>query len=367
MEHVEIAIAGGGIAGASLAYFLAGRRSLAILEPEDAPGYHATGRSAAEFVLRYNAEPVNRLAALAKPFFDQPPEGFADVPLLVPRGSLILAGQERVEQLAAQFAIERQAAEGLTWLDRDAALERLPILNPDYVAAAYHDPHFHDIEVDALLQGYLKGVRRGGGSLRLKAGILAARHDGHRWQIETAAGALTADILVNAAGAWADSLAVLAGVQPLPVTPLRRTAILVDLPEGMESAGMPEVNEVADDFYFKPDGGRLFVSPADEHPSPACDAQPKEIDIAWAAHHLETATTLSVRRVAKSWAGLRSFTPDRLPAVGFDPAQPAFFWLVGQGGYGILTSPALGSLSAGLLLGAAPDALSTAFSPARFR
>ena len=303
MDHVEIAIAGGGIAGASLAYFLAGRRSVALLEREAAPGYHATGRSAAEFVLRYNAPVVNALAARAKPFFDAPPEGFAEVPLLIPRGSLILAGAERVDMLHAQFETERRAAEGLQLLSRDEAIAMLPILNPDYVAAAYHDPHFWDIEVDALLQAYLKGARRAGAQLHLGCEILSARHDGHRWTIETGSGTLTADILVNAAGAWADPLAALAEVTPLGITPLRRTASLVDVPEGISLRDMPEVNEVADDFYFKPDGGRIFVSPADEHPSPPCDAQPEEIDIAWAAHHLETATPLPVRRVAKSRAG----------------------------------------------------------------
>jgi glycine/D-amino acid oxidase-like deaminating enzyme len=349
LGHVDIAIVGGGIAGVSLAFFLGNACSVALLEKEDQLGYHATGRSAAEFVLNYNAPEIRALARIAKPFFDAPPQGFADVPLLVPRGGLVVADAERAEMLASQYAALKPDHPGLLRLTAEEAVARAPFLDPAAIADAYYDPEYWDIEVDALMQGYLRAARKAGHRILTRAGLRSASHDGTRWTLETEAGRLTADILVNAAGGWADPVAALAGVRPLGVTPMRRTAILADLPEGMDAATLPEINAVDDRFYFKPDGGRLLVSPADETPCEPGDVQPEEIDVAWAVHHLEENTTLRIRRVGTAWAGMRSFTPDRLPAVGFAPDHPAFFWLAGQGGYGILTSPALGQLAASLL------------------
>ncbi len=356
--HVDIAIVGGGIAGISLAYFLSqSGRSVLILEREEQPGYHSTGRSAAEFVLNYNAPDVQALARIAKPFFDDPPEGFASVPLLIQRGGLVIADAEHAARLERQFEDLLPHVPGLLRLTPEEAVERAPFLDASAIAAAYFDPEYWDIDVDALMQGYLRAARKAGTRLLTKAGLIEARHDGNRWQIVTAAGALTAGVLVNAAGGWADQVANLAGVKPLGITPMRRTAILVDLPEGIDAASLPEVNAVDDSFYFKPDGGRLLVSPADETPCEPADVQPEELDIAWAVHHLESNTSLRVRRVDTSWAGMRSFAPDRLPVVGFAADHPAFFWLAGQGGYGILTSPALGQLAAAILGGGDPGAL----------
>lgn len=374
MDRVDIAIIGGGIAGASLAFFLGQGLTVAILEAEEQPGYHATGRSAAEFVLNYNPPEIRALARAAKPFFDQPPEGFADIPLLVPRGGLVIAHEEDRDAFEAQFADLQPRVPGLSRLSVEEAVAKMPLLDPATFAAAYFDPEYWDIEADQLLQYYLRHARRAGVTLRLKSPVLSARRMDDGWQIETPSGTLQARILVNAAGGFADPVAERCGVAPLGVTPLRRTAILVDLPEGVDALTLPELNDVADSFYFKPDGGRLLVSPADETPCEPGDVQPEEIDIAWAVHHLESHTSIRVKRVAKSWAGMRSFTPDRLPAVGFDPEAPGFFWLVGQGGFGILTSPALGSLGAALIRGdQVPDHIAregidaATFAPDRFR
>ena len=374
MRTYDVAIIGGGIAGLSLAWFLAPHRSVAVLERETALGYHSTGRSAAEFVLRYNPPEICALAAIAKHFFDNPPEGFSDIPLLKQRGGVTIASAEKAARLEELFRSELAFTPELEQLDPEALLARVPILRPGYVAAAFYDPNFWDIEVESLLQGYVKGARRSGADILERHSVLSARHDGNGWTIETPTGAMRAKIVVNAAGGWADATAEIFGVAPLGIVPHRRTAITVDLPEGMDLSAMPEINEIDEDFYMKPDAGRLLASPADATPCEACDVQPEEIDIAWAAHYVGEATTLPVRRIAKSWAGLRSFSPDRLPAIGFDRDRPDFFWLAGQGGYGILTSPALGAMAARLLTGERPtEEFASAgldprqFDPSRFR
>lgn len=356
MANYDVVIIGGGIAGLSLAYFLSPHRSVAILEREEALGYHSTGRSAAEFVLRYNAPEICKLATISKAFFDRPPEGFSDVPLLRQRGGVMIAGAGKLDRFEKLLAEEREFTPEIERLTKDEALARVPILNPDYVAAAFHDPNFWDIEVENLLQGYVKGARRNGCDILERHEILAARHHGSGWLLGTVAGEIGARIVVNAAGAWADPVAAVFGVRPSGIVPHRRTAITVDLPAGIDAGKLPEINEIDEDFYMKPEGGRLLASPADATPCEASDVQPEEIDVAWAAHYVEEATTVPVRRIVKSWAGLRSFSPDRLPVIGFAPGCPDFFWLAAQGGYGILTSPALGALAAALLSDTAPPA-----------
>jgi D-arginine dehydrogenase len=351
MQTFDVAIIGGGIAGLSLAYFLSPHRSVVVLERETALGYHSTGRSAAEFVLRYNASEICQLATIAKDFFDGPPEGFSDIPLLKQRGGVMIASAEKASRLEEVFLTELAFTPGLEPLDEEEILARVPILKPGYAAAAFYDPNFWDIEVESLLQGYVKGTRRNGAEIRERHTVLSASHDGQAWAIETSTGLVRAKTVVNAAGGWADPTAEIFGVKPLGIIPHRRTAITVDLPEGIDISAMPEINEIDEDFYMKPDAGRLLACPADATPCEPGDVQPEELDVAWAAHYVEEATTIPVRRVAKSWAGMRSFSSDRLPVIGAAPDQPDFFWVAGQGGYGILTSPALGALAASLLTG----------------
>ncbi|MDX0542185.1 FAD-dependent oxidoreductase [Sinorhizobium medicae] len=374
MRNYDIVIIGGGIAGLSLAYFLSPHRSVAVLEREEAIGYHSTGRSAAEFVLRYNASEICALARISKAFFHRPPEGFSDVPLLRQRGGVMIASAEKLQRFEKLLAEERAFTPEIERLTKDEAIARVPILKAEYVAASFYDPNFWDIEVENLLQGYVKGARRNGCEILERQEILAAQHHGPAWLLRTAGGEIGAKIVVNAAGAWADPVATLFGVKPAGIVPHRRTAITVDLPAGVDAANLPEINEIDEDFYMKPEGGRLLASPADATPCEPSDVQPEEIDVAWAAHYVEEATTIKVQRIAKSWAGLRSFSPDRLPVIGFAAERPDFFWLAGQGGYGILTSPALGALAASLLTGTAPpegfraDGLDpSVFDPRRFR
>ncbi|MCR6498627.1 FAD-binding oxidoreductase [Shinella sp. CPCC 101442] len=373
MRTFDIAIIGGGIAGISLAYFLSPHRSVVVLEREDALGYHSTGRSAAEFTLRDNAPLVNALARASHGFLTTPPEGFATVPLLIERGSIILGTEDKAALVRARYEQARELGVAVEWLDETAMLARAPMLNPTYAAAAYFDPDYWDIEVDALLQAYARHARRHGAEILENRRLAGARRAADTWLVETNEETISAGMVVNAAGGWADTVASLCGIAPMGIVPHRRTAITVDLPEGIDAGRLPEINEVEEIFYFKPEGGRLLASPADATPCEPADVQPEELDVAYAAHYVEEATTLSVRRIFKSWAGMRSFSADRLPVIG--PAKDAenFFWLAGQGGYGILTSPALGSLAAALITGSpVPEALTRegigadTFSPERF-
>lgn len=373
MQTFDIAIIGGGIAGISLAYFLSPHRSVVVLEREGALGYHSTGRSAAEFTLRDNAPLVNALARASHGFLSAPPDDFAAVPLLIDRGSIILGSEGKEALVRARFDAAKALGVAVEWLDTAAMLARAPMLNPAYAVAAYFDPDYWDIEVDALLQAYARNARRNGAEILENRAFAGARRVGGSWLIETDDETIAARTLVNAAGGWADTVAELCGVAPAGIVPHRRTAVTVDLPEGIDASRLPEINEVEEIFYFKPEGGRLLASPADETPCEPADVQPEELDVAYAAHYVEEATTLSVRRVFKSWAGMRSFSADRLPVIGPAKDEPGFFWLAGQGGYGILTSPALGSLAATLLTGSpVPEPLARegigaeTFSPARF-
>ncbi len=372
-RKVDVAIVGGGIAGVSLAYFLAPHRSIAVLEREDALGYHSTGRSAAEFSRRFHTPTVGKLAAISYRFLIEPPASFTETELLKRRGNLVIADAERKARLEEVFASESAGSPGLEMLTADDALSRAPILNPGYVAAAFFDPDCWDMEAENLLQGFAKGARAAGVEILNRAEFLSAKREQGRWVLETSAGEVRAGIVVNAAGGWADIVAQICGVGALGIQPLRRTAITVDSPDGIDVGRLPEISEIEDQFYIKPEAGRLLVSPSDETPVDPYDAQAEEIDVAYAAWYLEQATTVQVRRVAHSWAGLRSFAPDRAPVVGHSGSNADFFWLAGQGGFGIMTSPALGRLAAELIVDGAPSDIFaeygldwSALSPGRF-
>lgn len=348
-ETSDFLVIGAGMAGASAAWALAGLGSVRLLEQEDRPGYHTTGRSAALFSETYGNAVIRRLTSAGRAFFKAPPEGFAAHPLLSPRGALLIA---RPDQRAAVDRALAETPEGLPAPERLGSTEaqRLnPALSPDYVAEALYESGSEDIDVDALHQGFLRGLRQRGGMLETRAEVRALAHDGTVWTAETPARAFAAPILVNAAGAWADHVASLAGVPPLGLVPKRRTAFTFDPPEGMDPGPWPATIDIEEQFYFKPEAGRILGSPADETPSEPCDAQPEELDVAIGVDRIEQATCLRVRRLTHRWAGLRSFVPDKSPVVGFDASAEGFFWLAGQGGYGIQTAPALASAVAALI------------------
>ncbi len=352
-ETCDFLVVGGGIAGASAAFFLAEHGDVIVLEREGAPGYHATGRSAALYTINFGPPVIRKLVGASGAFFADPPAGFAEHPLTSPRGALTFARPSQEEALAALLDDFRAFDGSVRELDARAALARCPFLRPDQVIGAVYESEVRDLDVHALLTGYLKGLRARGGRVATDAEVVAIERaaDG-RWRAETRSGAaFAAPVVVNAAGAWADEIAVLAGVAPIGLVPKRRTALTFDPPPELDPAKLPLVGDLDDSLYVKPEGGRLMASPADATPSPPCDAQPEELDIAIAIDRIERLTTLPVGRIAHRWAGLRSFVADGLPVVGMAPEADGFLWLAGQGGYGIETSPAMALIATAFATG----------------
>lgn len=343
----DIAVIGGGIAGAAAAANLAPHASVLVLERENQPGYHATGRSAALFSEIYGNAPIRALTRASRAFLLEPPEGFAESALVSPRGALYVANAGQEEALDA-FASLPDVAAGTRRVDAIEARALSPALREDYVAAGVYEPDAQDVDVHALHQGYLRWLRERGGKLVNDAGVTSLQRSDDVWTIGTHAGAFRARMVINAAGAWADEIAGLAGAVPIGIRPLRRTAFMVDAPPGGDSDRWPMTIDIDERFYFKPDAGRLLLSPADETPSVPCDAFPEDLDIAIAVDHIERATTLSITHVRQKWAGLRSFVADRSPVIGYDPRLADFFWIAALGGYGIQTAPAVGRLAAAL-------------------
>ena len=350
-SEAGVVVIGGGIAGASAAYELAKTVSVVLLEREPQVGYHSTGRSAASFTENYGAAVIRRLAMASRPFLESPPPGFSEHALLSPRGMLTIARADQLELLRRALEQARALVPSIHTVSIDEALERVPVLRREYLAGAFLEPDSRDIDVHALHQGFLRGARSLGARVLVDVAVSALERRGGRWHITAGDTTFIAPVVVNAAGAWADVLAQLAGVPPVGLVPKRRTAFTVALPEGVQPQRWPMVDDVAEEFYFKPDAGQLLVSPGDATPSPPTDAYPEDIDIASGVERLERATTLQVQRVARSWAGLRSFVSDGAPVVGFDTAAEGFFWLAAQGGYGIKTSPALARACAACVRG----------------
>lgn len=344
----DIAIIGGGMVGATAAANLAPHVRVLVLERESQPGYHATGRSAALFSEIYGNASIRALTRASREFLYTPPPGFTDAPLVSPRGMLYIAHAGQLDALEA-FATLPDVAAGTRRLGADEACALSPCLRADYVAAAVYEPDAQDLNVHALHQGYLRVVRAHGGRLVNNAGVTALQRQDDAWAIGTDAGAFQAKILINAAGAWVDEIAKLAGAAPIGIQPLRRTAFMADPPVGSDSDGWPMLIDIDEQFYLKPDAGRLLLSPADETPSAPCDALPEDMDIAIAVDRIEQATTLSIARVQQKWAGLRSFVADGSPVIGHDPEVAGFFWVAALGGYGIQTAPAVGRLAAALV------------------
>ena len=350
-ELCDFLIVGAGIAGATAGYHLAAHGRAVVLEMESQPGYHTTGRSAAVYSEWYGNRVINALTTGSKPFYLDPPDGFAEHPLLTARGVLLFGRDDQ------RAALDQAEAEGhhlgrIRRLSTGEAQTLCPVLRADYVAGAVFEPDAMDIDVSALHQGFLRGLRAVGGSIRTDARLTSLCHDGAQWRAETTAGEFAAPVVVNAAGAWADQVAEMAGVKAVGLVPKRRTAILFEPPADLESAPWPAAIDVDEQFYFKPDAGLLLGSPADETPQPPADVQPEELDIAIAVDRIERATTLKVRRIRHRWAGLRTFAADKTPVVGFDAGASGFFWFAGQGGYGIQTAPAMGRLATALITGA---------------
>jgi D-arginine dehydrogenase len=347
MVTADFLVIGAGIAGASVGYELAASAQVVVLERELQAGYHATGRSAALFSEIYGNAPVRALSRASRDFLYAPPPSFSEIPLLRPRGVLYIAtAAERAEIEAFRGAPD--VADETREISTAEALQLVPVIRPECAVYCLYEPDAMDVEAANLHQSYLKGLRHRGSRVVTNCAITSIEYSSGQWSVRTGDETFMAPILINAAGAWVDEVAQLAGVRAIGIEPKRRTALLIQPPAEVHVDRWPMVLDMAETYYFKPDAGKLLVSPADETPSPPCDAQPDDLDVAVAVDRLEHATTLSVQRVTHSWAGLRSFAADRSPVAGFDPDSKGFFWLAGQGGYGFQTAPALSRTAAAL-------------------
>lgn len=348
--HFDVIVIGGGIAGAGVAANLAKRSRVVLLEREQQPGYHSTGRSAALFSEIYGNFHIRALSRASREFFLQPPQGFAQTGLLHSRGTLFLASAEQQPLLDAMLE-EKDIAQSIELLDTQAALAKCAVLDAAKIIGGLYERDSSDIEVHELHQGYLRMFRSLGGRLCNSVDVDGIEYSHGQWMVASGKLRFRAPLVVNAAGAWADHVAMAAGLQAVGLSPKLRTAALVPAPADIDVGSFPLVFDLAEQFYFKPDAGQLLISPADETPTAPCDAQPEELDIAIAIDRIEKVTTLTINKVTHRWAGLRTFAPDKSPVVGWDPRATGFFWLAGQGGYGIQTAPALSELAAALIHG----------------
>ncbi len=354
----DFLIIGGGIAGVSAAARLSHLGAVTLLEAEDHLAHHASGRSAALYEPNYGQGPVVALSRASEAHLRQAEGG-----VLTPRGLMLVAGAG--EDMA--FAADTVAL-GLDEITVEDARAMVPVLGAA-VRRAAHAAHAWDIDTDRLIQAFLREAKTNGAQVRTRARVTGISRDGGRWRAATEAGDHEGRILVNAAGAWVDDVARMAGVRPLGFTPLRRSMARIPALGGHDPARWPMIFGAGETWYAKPDAGALIVSPAEEHPSQPHDAWPDDMVLAEGLARYEAMVTAPVTRLLASWAGLRTFAPDRALVIGPDPAEASFVWLAGQGGYGFQTSPAASLLAADLLAGRPPalDAGTVAaLSPARF-
>ena len=340
----DILVIGGGIAGVSVGYFLteAGHRVL-LVEGEERLAYHTTGRSAAILYRSYGTTPVRSLTAASLPFLEDPPSALVDVPLVSPRGIVLVARTHQMDRLKAELV----RGVGLEMIEPAEVADLVPVIRTARLAAGLLDRHAVDMDVAALHQAFVRGMRRGGATIRTGAPVEALSRSAGRWLVKAGGDLISVPVVVNAAGAWCDIVAGMAGVEPVGLKPMRRTAFMV--PGRQEWSGWPAVVDIDQRWYFKPDGEQILCSPAEEKTSEPCDARPEELDIALAIDRINRATTLGIRTVRSAWTGLRSFVSDRSMVIGFDCDAEGFFWLAGQGGTGIQTAPAAGRLAASLI------------------
>lgn len=360
-RSVEVLVIGGGIAGISAAARIAKHAETIVLERESALGYHSSGRSATFYHFGIGNDAVRGMTAASSDFFAAPPTEYGDAPLWAEKPALFIADRNSLSDLEALHVEMNRFTPTVRRVNIDEMLGIVPVLNTgvDGIVAGLLDTGGRKLDADALLQANARAFRRAGGTVVFDTTVVKIARSGSHWEVETPTGFYYARILINAAGAWADEIAGLAGVRPLGLQPLRRTIIGFAPPPELDVSGWPFLKTVSDEgFYMLPDAGLLLASPMDVTPHDPCDVQPDEYDIALAAWRVEEATTLKVGRVSTRWAGLRSFVADKVPTAGFAPDAAGFFWLAGQGGYGLQTSPAMAMATEALLFDLPwPDAL----------
>lgn len=347
----DVVVIGGGIAGASVAYELASVADVLLVDMESTLGYHATGRSAAMFLETYGGTDVRAFTVASRAFLESPPSEF-ESQLLRSRPLMQVARIGRGHVVKEMFAEVSGAVADVELIDEAMARELCPIIRPGLVEAGLYEPLAMEMDVDALHQGFVRGLRGRGGSVRRGCRVEQIERVGDRWSANLSDGSsASATTVVNAAGAWADHVAAIAGVRPLGFTPRRRTAFTTAAPEGVALEHLPMLYDVDETFYVKPEGDQMLCSPADKTPSKPSDARPDMLEIARSLDEIREMTTIPARSVRTSWAGLRTFSPDENLVVGADPEVAGFFWLAGQAGYGVQTSPALGRYAAAAIVG----------------
>ncbi|VAX05114.1 hypothetical protein MNBD_ALPHA03-523 [hydrothermal vent metagenome] len=351
MQKFDVIIIGAGIAGLSAAYEISKSKKILVVEQEDHAGYHATGRSAAVYAAAYGSENTALYALVRSSwsFFENPPPGFSEYALYEDRGIMFVAGHDHVGGLIKHYEEMKIRNPDAILVHRDFIKRKFPLLQESYCNTAIYDPNVYDLDVSALQEGYLRAIKKSGGQIVTGFQATKIQHIQDQWTISNGTASYQAPILVNAAGPWVDHIAQMAGVEKINIKPLRRSAILVDGPDEKNSNDWTMIVEFEEEFFFKPDAGKLLISPANEDLSAPCDAQAEEIDIALAAYYAEEVLGLPVKKIDHSWAGLRSFVADRGPVIGFDKTKRGFFWLAGQGGFGVQTAPAAGRLAAALI------------------
>lgn len=351
IQRYDVVVVGGGIAGASIGFELSKHASVVVLDMEPVLAYHTTGRSAATFLETYGGPQIRALTTGSRAFLESPPP-FFESKLLTPRPLVQFAKSGRGEVVEQLYADVRRLVPAVELLSADQIARAFPPVRRAYVECGIREPGAMEVDVAALHQGYLRGLTANGGQVVKSARVDALTRTGDNWLVSTTDGRQwrAADV-VNAAGAWGDELARLAGAVPVGLTPLRRTIFMVNVPRGVETTDLPLFSDVDQGFYVKPEGPQFLCSPADETPCPPMDAKPDELQIARAIDEINAATTLGIRSVTTSWAGLRTFAPDHDFVLGPDPRVPGFHWFVGQGGYGIQTAPATAVVGAALVRG----------------
>lgn len=349
----DVVVIGGGIAGVSIGYELAADRRVCLVEQEDTLAFHTTGRSAALYLETFGNATVRALTGASRAFLTEPSEEF-DRPILTPRPYLVFAREGRGDALTAFRDEVRRQAPAVEMLSVDDAVALVPYLRRDAIESALIDPTAMDIDVHALHQGYVRGLRRRAGEIRTRAAATALGRANGLWTVTLPDGdTVSAPVVVDAAGAWADAVADLAGATPAGLSPKIRTIFGVDAPDSLTTSTQPVINDLDDTFYIKPEANGLLCSPADETPSHPHDVRPADLEIARAIESINEVTDLNLRHVRSSWAGLRTFAPDRSPVVGFDPGVEGFFWFAGQGGYGIQMADGLARAGAAIFRGGA--------------
>ena len=350
--NVDFIIIGSGIAGMSAAYRLSNYGKVIVLEKEAHLGYHTTGRSAAFFTENYGNNTIRALTKASRSFLENPSQCFREEPLMYLNGGfLIIANSDQSSEVDKELKYAAETSAKVYELSKKEALKMVPVLKDNYINRALHEPNSKVMDVDLIHQGYARGAKNNETQIYFNQEVIKISKNKNIWNIKTKNELFSSPILINAAGAWCDEIAILANCKPLGIKPKRRTVIIFKNANNYIIDKWPVVIDIEDNFYFKPEAGNFLASPADETDSPPCDAQPEEIDIALTVDRLEKATNLKIKTIEHKWAGLRSFYSDRTPIVGEDIVNSGFYWLAGQGGYGIQTSPSISKILECLITG----------------